>query len=123
MRFSGDVTLTANQCTEPDRLFNNTVSVFPGSNITLTCSMVDTGVWWNSSQFTMPLRIESGSMTGAESGITLQLDTVSTSPLCSNATATITNIQQSMDGLELTCYNVIAMKEFTTTVMFEVIGK
>ena len=123
MYFAGNVTLTANQCTEPDQLFNSTVSVLPGSNITLTCSLVATDVSWNSSQFTMPIEVNGGQMTGAESGITLQLDTVSTSPTCSNATATVTNIQETMDGLDLTCYNVVPTQEFSSTVMFDVIGE
>ena len=123
MPFSGDVMLTANQCTEPDQLFNSSVSVFAGTNITLTCSLVETIVRWNSSQFAMPVLVTSVGVPVMESGITFQLDMVSTRPLCVNATATITNIQGSMDGLDLTCYNVQSTLEFTTTVMLDVIGK
>ena len=62
--------------------------------------------------------------TATESGITLQFGgIVSLIPLCSSATATITDIQESMDGLGLTCYNAIAGLEFNSTVMFDVIGK
>ena len=123
MHFSGNVTLTANECTEPDQLFNSIVSVLPGTNITLTCSVVATSMWWNSSQFAMPLLLTNIGVPVLESGITLQLDTATVSPTCASATATITNIQESMDGLDLTCYNGIPMQEFTSTVMFDVTGK
>ena len=122
MYFSGDVTLTANQCTGTDQLFNSTVSVLPGSNITLTCSVLDSVVRWNSSLFAMPLRVGLVQMTAVESGITFQLDTVSINPTCANATATITNIQESMDGLDLMCFNVLP-PGFTSTVLFSVVGK
>ena len=123
MLFSGDVTLTANQCTEPDQLFNSTVSVLPGSNITLTCSVEAVAVRWNSSQFAMPVTNDGLHMAAMKSGITFQLDTASASPLCFSATATITNINESMDGLDLTCFEIVVIVEFTSTVMFDVIGK
>ena len=123
MHFSGDVTVTANQCTEPDQLFNSTVSVLPGTNITLTCSLVSPIVRWNSSQFPMPVELINVGVPVVESGITFQLDTATGTPLCASATATITNIQGSMDGLDLTCYNTLSMLEFSSTVMFDVIGK
>ena len=70
----------------------------------------------------MPLLLDSQTMTMAESGgISLQFDTVSLNPLiCATATATITNIQESMDGLDLTCFTPVA-GEFTSTVLFDVI--
>ena len=77
---------------------------------------------WNSSQFARPVELISLRMPVMESGITFQLSTISTSPLCSNATAIITNIQESMAGLDLTCYSLIP-PGFTSTVMFDVIGK
>ena len=123
MHFSGDVTLTANQCNEPDQLFNSTVSVLPGSNITLTCSVMDAGVRWNSSQFAMSVRVDLVDTTVMESNITFQFDTFVPNPQCSSATATITNIQESMNGLDIECFNPLTTLEFTSTVMFDVIGK
>ena len=79
-------------------------------------------MWWNSSQFAMPVTLASG-MPVMESGITFQLGTVTLDPVCASATATITNIQGSMDGLDLTCYSEIPMQDFSSTVMFGVIGK
>ena len=122
MHFSDEFALTANECIEPDQLFNRTVSVLPGSNVSLTCSILDTGVKWKSSWFTMPVELDIGEMSSVESGIALQLDTISTNPLCSNATATITNIQDTMDGLDITCYNILP-PGFTSTVLLDVIGK
>ena len=78
---------------------------------------------WNSSQFAIPVRVDAIQTTAMESGIAFQVDTVSVNPLCSNATATITNIQESMDGLDLTCFNVVPALEFITTVVIDVIGK
>ena len=123
MHFSDNFALTANECVEPDQLFNSTISVLPGSNVSLTCSLVDTGVNWNSSWFAMRVRLDLTTMSMVESGIEFQAHTVSNIlPLCSNATATITNIQESMDGLDITCYSIFP-PGFTSTVLFDVIGK
>ena len=72
--------------------------------------------------FAMPIEVNDGDPSTVESGITLQLDTVSIVPLCSTATATITNIQESIDGLDLTCFTPVGAG-FTSTVLFNVIGK
>ena len=120
--FLDNVLLSANQCTEEDELFNSTASAFPGANIILSCSLFDTTVRWNSSRFAMPLQLDYTHMSAVESGIAFQLHTVSTSPLCSNATATITNFQESMDGLDLTCYNPLP-QGFTSTVFLALICK
>ena len=122
MHFSGDVTLIANQCTEPDEFFNSLVTVLPGDSIVLTCSLFETNVRWNSPQFVMPVQLDFDDRSAVESGIVFQIGTISQSPLCSNATATITNIQPSMDELNLTCFNPIP-PEFTSAVVFNVIGK
>ena len=122
MHFSGDVTLIANQCTEPDEFFNSLVTVLPGDSIVLTCSLFETNVRWKSPQFAMLVQLDFDDRSAVESGIVFQIDTISQSPLCSNATATITNIQSSMDELNLTCFNPIP-PEFTSTVVFNVIGK
>ena len=94
----------------------------PGADVTLTCNVIDSGVFWNSSWFVMPVQVNSVVLSAAESGITLQLDIVSVDPLCATATATITKIQESMDGLDLTCFTTVG-GGFTSTVLFDVIGK
>ena len=123
MCFSGDVTLTANQCIDPDEFFNSTVSVLPETTITLTCSVMEIGVRWNSSQFAGAVDISILDMSAVKPGITFQYVDRTTSPtICTISTATITNIQEPMDGLYLTCSDPLE-GGFTSTVFFDVIGK
>ena len=122
---SGSATLIADQCTDLNKHFNTTIRVLQGTNVTLTCSVVDTGVRWNSSQFAKPVRVDNNEPNAMELGssITFQFDTTSLAPLCTNATATITDIQQSMDGLDLTCLSSSFNVAFSSSVLFEVVGK
>ena len=120
---SGDVTRTANECTEPDEVFNSTISVLPGTSIVLTCYLLDIVVSWNSSSFATPPLLDHNVRSTVESGIEFVWGgTVEPArPICTYSIATITNIQESMDGLDLTCINTLT--GFNSTVVFDVIGK
>ena len=122
--YAGDGMPIANFCTGSMTTFRNRACFVPGQNVTITCSLPNAIIIWDSPQFTLealPL-----STTGATSGTRLDgaivfnlTNEIAGSPPCVTTTATIANIQESMQGLSLTCSDANNMP----TVTIDVIGK
>ena len=117
----------ANFCNDSMTTFSNTASFVPGQDVTITCSLPNTLVIWNSPQFTSgsvvlsdhsALGITTGTRLDGAIVFTLTNVTVGPPP-CATATATIANIQESMQGLSLTCSDGVNM----ATVTIDVIGR
>ena len=119
---AGDGMLIANFCNGSMTTFSNTASFLPGQDATITCSLSAGTLTWNSPQFTLVTLVNMArtSDTRLDGAIVFHLTDVVTSPaLCSTSTATIANIQESMQGLSLTCTDGNNMP----TVTIDVIGK
>ena len=123
----GDEMTIANFCSGSKTTFSTTASSLPGQNVTIICSVPDTIVIWNSPQFNLgSLVLSDNPALGTYSGerldgavvFTLTNVTAGSSP-CYTATATIANIQESMQGVTLTCTDAVNL----AIVTFDVIGK
>ena len=116
----------ANLCNTSMTTFSNESSFLPGQDVTITCSLPTTVVIWNSPQFTLDqVSLSAGgavaSDTRLDGAIVFNRTNVGPgSPPCVTATATIANIQESMQGLSLSCNNGF---DLATTVTIDVIGK
>ena len=116
---------TANFCNGSMTTFNGTTCFVPGQDVTITCSLPNNLVIWDSPQFTsgnIGLSEVLGMTNGTrlDGAIVLNLtNVIAGPPSCVTATATIANIQESMQGLSLTCSdgNILA------SVTIDVIGK
>ena len=123
----GDEMTIAHFCSGSKTMFNNTASSLPGQNVTISCSVPGTIVIWNSPQFILgSLVLSDNPVLGTYSGerldgavvFTLTNVTAGPSP-CYTATATIANIQESMQGVILTCTDAVNLAAVT----IDVIGK
>ena len=104
--------------------FSSASSFLPGENVSITCSVPHLGVGWASPQFSQSVILShmvANTTTKLDGAITFELNEVMTSPSpCATATATIANIQESMQGLSLTCSDAFT---FLSTVVIDVIGE
>ena len=124
---AGDGMPIANFCNGSMTAFSNTSSFVPGQDVTITCSLPSGILVWDSPQFTLgPVVLSDNPILGPTSGtrldgaIVFTLTNVTDSPSeCATATATIANIQESMQGLSLSCND----GSIVTTVTIDVIGK
>ena len=104
--------------------FTNTASFVPGQYVSITCSLPAASLTWSSPQSTFASltlsKLEGTSGTRLDGAIVFNLTNVVTSPLqCATTTATIANIQESMQGLSLNCND--GLNQATLTI--NVIGK
>ena len=119
--FSGNGTLTANFCNGSMTLFSSASSFLPGKDVTITCSVPGLQVAWISPQFSESVVLSNTfGKTGArfDGAITFILNDVMSS--CATATATIANIQEMVQGLNLTCSDGTT---FQSAVVIDVVGK
>ena len=124
---AGDGMPTANFCSGSMTTFSNSSSFLPGQDVTITCSLPDTFVIWGGPQFSLgSLVLSDNPALGTYSGERLDGAVVFTltnvivgPPPCYTATATIANIQESMQGLGLSCGDGINFASLT----IDVIGK
>ena len=112
-------------CNGSTTTFSNTASFLPGQDVIITCSLSSFFVTWLSPQFALSVTL-SNTSTGRASDTRLGgaivfnlTNAIVGPPPCTTATATIANIQESMQGLSLTCND--GLNEPTVT--FDVIGK
>ena len=116
-----------NFCNGSMTTFSNTASFVPGQDVTITCSLPSAYVGWNSPQFSLgPLIITGDPVLGVTSGTRLDgaivfnlTNVIAGSSPCATATATIANIQESMQGFSLSCTDGVNL----TSVTIDVIGK
>ena len=109
----------------------NTVCLLPGKNVTLNCALPDIIIVWSNPDTGKQQPIHSGvCYADLGSDIHLQLDSfvydLSTSYLCTRASATILNIARELNGLELTCSTIPhsqCLSIFNSTFVISVIGK
>ena len=118
----------ASLCNGSNTQFSGASSFLPGENVTITCSVPDVWLAWYTPRFTkfgavllsLGLGISYGSR--FDGAIIFQVIDFITSPnsSCMTTTATIANIQESFQGLDLGCYydGII-----WTTVVIDVVGK
>ena len=124
---AGDEMPTANLCSGSMTTFSDTARFVPGQDVTITCSLPATLVIWNSPRFTLGgLTLSDNSLVGPTSGERLDgavvftlTNVIAGPPPCATATATIANIQESMQGLSLTCTDGTNLAGLT----IDVIGK
>ena len=115
----------ANFCNGSMTTFSNTASFLPGQDVTITCSLPNADVAWISPQFTsLPVVLSSvvgTSSTRLDGAIVFKLtNVIAGPPPCVSTTATIANIQESMQGLNLSCSDGVSL---LATVNIDVIGK
>ena len=111
-----------NFCNGSMTKFSNTVSILPGQDVTITCSLPSAIIIWSSPQFTTSLVLSDNPAAGATNDTRLNGAIVfnlteGTSP-CATANATIANIQESMQGFNLTCTD----GTYVATLTIDVIG-
>ena len=122
---AGDEVPIANFCNGSMTTFSNTTSFLPGQNVTITCSVSNYAVVWLSPQFISSSVVISNvvgtSSTRLDGAIVFNLtNEIAGPPPCTTTTATIANIQESMQGLSLTCSDGV---NSLATVNIDVIGK
>ena len=128
--FSENETLKANFCNGSKTHFSSAASFLPGENVTITCSVPELGMAWYSPLFDefdeSPVLMAPllGVTRGArlDGAITFNLNELvsSPNPPCIITTATIANIQESLQGLRLICGSLHA---YLSTVDIYVVGK
>ena len=121
---AGDGMPVADFCDDPMTPFNGTVSFLPGEDVTITCSVPVVALTWTSPQFSDgPVTLVNNVITSAtrlNGSIVFNLTNVMVGPpQCTTSTATITNIQESMQGLSLTCTG----GSDVTVVIIDIIGE
>ena len=120
--------LKANFCNHSNtQVRSSTHSFLPGENVTITWSVPSVSMIWTSPQlYNYPIHVNSAlgftHFTKFDGAIVFDLDDVimSNSSICTTATATIENIQESMQGLSFTCISGLTI---WTTVVIDVVGK
>ena len=126
--FSGNGMPESNFCNGSETQFSSPYHVLPGGNATITCSVPGIATLWYSPGFFERLVLAS---TGIGRTHVKVLDGAITFDLmqeivypdnlsCSISTATLTNIQESIQGMRLRCYNYAALQ---STVVIDVVGK
>ena len=117
--------LKSNACNDSDPQFSGASSFLPGQNVTFTCSVPVTYIGWYSPQFVNPGTLFLSYFTGETDGsrlnesIIFNLNEFMSSATCLTSTATIANIQESMQGLTLGCtYDTIGWET-----VIDVVGK
>ena len=119
---AGDWMPIANFCGNSTTTFSNTASFVPGQDVIITCSLPSGTLFWISPQFATVTFINMMTTSGRrlDGAIVFNVTNVVASPSrCMTSTATIANIQESMQGLSLTCTEGFN----PTTVTIDVIGK
>ena len=123
---AGDGMPEFNFCNGSMTSFDGTSSFLPGEDLTITCSTIGSLQYWTSPQFSEEYVLlvywmkSDTRLDGAMVFNLTNMTDVIPSPLpCTTGTATIANIQESMQGLSLTCSN----GWIAATVMIDVIGK
>ena len=124
--FPGDGMPEASACNGSNPQFSGASSFLPGQNVTFTCSVPVDHIAWYSPQFdTLGAAFLTHTfgylrLSRLDGAITFYLGEFMSSPTpCATSTATITNIQESMQGLTLGCtYNGIGW-----TTVIDVVGK
>ena len=110
----------ANFCNGSMKTLSSTANFLPGQDVIITCSFPQ-AVAWNSAQFTDgAILISDDPDVGVTSGTRLNgtivfnlTNTTSGPPVCVTATATIANIQESMQGFTLNCNNILSLTAVT----------
>ena len=107
--FPGDGMPTADFCNEPEVPFPDVASFIPGDNVTITCSFPSGTVLWTSPLFPNDPVILNPALstctTRVDGVIVFNLTSFKSESKCATTTATIANINESMQGLSLTCTN------------------
>ena len=124
---AGDGIPTADFCNGSMTTFSDTASFLPGQNVTIACSLPNNFMIWSSPQFTSDTLVVSDTpILGVTSGTRLDgaiiftlTNVIAGPPPCYTATATIANIQESMQGLNLTCTDGM----YVANLIIDVIGK
>ena len=118
----------ASFCIGSETQFSSASSFLPGENVTITCSApavvgIWDSPWFSDSVFLTPLfgATRSTRLDGAIVFNLKELNSSSNSS-CSISTATIANIQESIQGLSLICA-YISDRVIKTTVVIDVVGK
>ena len=102
---------------------NTTLSFLPGKDVNITCSIPDTSVIWSSPEFESVALVNTvqNNETRLDGAIVFSLvEVVPGPPPCATTTATIADIQESMQGLSLTCTDGL---NSAMTVIIDVVGK
>ena len=118
----------SNFCNGSETQFSSPYHVLPGGNVTITCSIPDRFTLWESPGFFETLYLAAYGFVQTH---TERLDGAITFDLiqeifypdnssCLTSTATLTNIQESMQGMRLRCYNFYTIQ---STVVIDVVGK
>ena len=116
----------ASACNGSNPQFSGASSFLPGQNVTFTCSVPGSYIIWSSHQFGSAGSVFLGHEYGIihdsrlDGIITFYLGEFMSSPTpCATSTATIANIQESMQGMTLGCtHNGISW-----TTVIDVVGK
>ena len=103
----------------------NTVCLWPGDDVNIYCAVPDSSVTWSSTEF--GVITTSTHQKKVTLGPDIQLCFIrfenTMQEICANASATITNIPQSLDGLDITCKANTKNTKFSKVFVINVIGK
>ena len=120
---AGDEIPIANFCNGSMATLSGTSSFLPGEDVTINCSLPGTGVRWTSPQFSESPVLVNNILTidtRLDGAVIFTLTTLILDPSpCATSTATIADIQESMQGLSLTCTDI----DNLATITIDVIGK
>ena len=115
----------ANLCNGSTIQFSDTATFLPGGNVTITCSLPapQLTMLWASPHFSLVVLSSLLGNTTARLGgaIVFSLENATTgSAQCTTTTATVINIQESLQGLSLTCSDGATI---LSTLVIDVVGK
>ena len=122
---AGDGMPVADLCIGSVASFNNTFHFLPGEKAVITCKIPDSSVLWDSPSFAdgvlILVNMIQQNATRLDGAIVFSLNDVHVAPTpCATTTATIANIQESMQGLTLTCTDGLNSK---ASMNIDVVGK
>ena len=117
----------SNACNGSNPQFSSASSFLPGQNVTFTCSRADDNIVWYSSQFEVPPGavwlshvFQSTYQTRLDGAMIFRLHQIMYNPnQCLTSTATVANIQETMQGVSLSC----AYEDDGRTIVIDVVGK
>ena len=118
----------SNFCNGSEMQFNSPFHVLPGENVTVTCNVPSKSTIWHSPGFFEPLLLSKSHIGRThverlDGAIIFDLKQIISNPdnsSCSTSTATFTNIQESIQGMRLRCFNGFTPQ---STVVIDVVGK
>ena len=120
MTFPGDEMPIADFCNSSETYFNDVYSFLPGENVIITCSVESRTLTWTSPNFSDPVILNFALGTNAtrlNGTIVFELFPVPHEQDCVTSTATIVDIQESLQGLSLACIPNVEAAKFTINVV------